>query len=548
MWFDKFPERFREESGILTGRGFVRDDVHFNDHKSVRFEGYSTVEPARKLVVCFPDAFPSFPPEVFDTNQFELLSRHHRWDSRQLCLFGLRKSRWHARLSVADALDEADSLIASYGPGTVLPNDDWVPEPTSDALTYGASRAVFVPPPISTLEVGGSEPVNGTFELQFGRPVNGKTRGVVTAATLGSQPYKADARYTSLCGEVSRTVHGTLLYFPGMLTQKEVYETVGQHLSKLDAAKRKKGPMLALVFPEQSGNAANRRLGWVFATIRPDGNPELIRAFPYDHDDRAARIPGLAGIGAARIAFIGCGCLGSRIAVSLAASGLGSVTLVDGDVYEPYNSVRHEVGVPSFGLGKAEALSQRLFEVNPALRGRVETVQHHVGHVNTAQVEQEIARRLAEADLLIDTTGSHAVSRWLNEQAFEMGKPAIFASVTNGAWAGEIVRVVPGRTACWLCWDAQYRATPPPSAPTVGFFPPGCNQPSFVGTTYDAAVVAGFASSMAVDTLLHQAATLPGFPHDYVRWEGRDHAGALAMKSEILPIKQREGCSTCHAR
>ena len=109
--------------------------------------------------------------------------------------------------------------------------------------------------------------------------------------------------------------------------------------------------MLALAFPEQSGTAAHRRVGWVFATLNCKGQLEFIRAFPYDLDDRAARIPGLTGLSAAKVVFVGCGCLGSKVAVSLAASGLGALTLIDADTFEPYNAVRHEVGVPSFGFG-----------------------------------------------------------------------------------------------------------------------------------------------------------------------------------------------------
>lgn len=61
-----------------------------------------------------------------------------------------------------------------------------------------------------------------------------------------------------------------------------------------------------------------------------------------------------------KVAVIGCGAVGSQIALAVAATGAQSIALIDHDVLEPENVHRHVLGLPDVGRHKADALAEHL--------------------------------------------------------------------------------------------------------------------------------------------------------------------------------------------
>ena len=72
----------------------------------------------------------------------------------------------------------------------------------------------------------------------------------------------------------------------------------------------------------------------------------------------------------ARVAVAGLGGLGSNIAVMLARSGIGELLLVDFDTVDVTNLNRQRYLIPQLGKPKAEALPERLYQINPYLTYR----------------------------------------------------------------------------------------------------------------------------------------------------------------------------------
>ena len=214
MWYEAERERYEKESARLAARGFVLNEDILAQDGIVQFEGTSRVEPDRRLIVKFPNTFPSFPPQVFDTGDKLPLTRHHVPSSRQFCLFGPGNARWSAKSNVEAALDEVEDHIINYARGTPVPAADTVPEPVS-ALIWCSSTSIFVPPPISTLEGLNASATEGTCSLVFSEAEDGGSRGVVVKATLGSRTLEAPSQYHTLCGPVARRTEARLLYLPG---------------------------------------------------------------------------------------------------------------------------------------------------------------------------------------------------------------------------------------------------------------------------------------------------------------------------------------------
>jgi len=203
-WFEKYPHLLKEQTEILNSAGFELDQGALAQEQRIQFTGHSKVEPERWLVVVFPAAFPSAAPQIFDTPPSKLLMRHHRGDTRQLCLFSFDENRWSATQSVANALAEAEDLILNFKDGNAA-SENQPPEPITRAVQYRPEAAVLVPPPISTFN-GFAELKfhTGNFSLKFFHEGNQKIetqgRGIVREANFGGQKFSCLPTFSDCLG------------------------------------------------------------------------------------------------------------------------------------------------------------------------------------------------------------------------------------------------------------------------------------------------------------------------------------------------------------
>src|SRR5207247_2396950 len=78
-------------------------------------------------------------------------------------------------------------------------------------------------------------------------------------------------------------------------------------------------------------------------------------------DDLGTRLPeSYVVLAKKKVGIVGCGSLGSKLAASLARSGVGEFVLVDDDIMKPGNLLRHELDGSSLGVHKTDALEARL--------------------------------------------------------------------------------------------------------------------------------------------------------------------------------------------
>ena len=77
---------------------------------------------------------------------------------------------------------------------------------------------------------------------------------------------------------------------------------------------------------------------------------------------------GMARLAAARVAVFGLGGVGGHAAEALARSGVGKLTLIDGDVYSVSNLNRQLFATAeNIGTPKVEAAAKRLRLINPEI-------------------------------------------------------------------------------------------------------------------------------------------------------------------------------------
>lgn len=537
----------------MEAQGFVLDDEALRTDKRVEFHGKSQVDPGRDLQVVYPDTFSSMPPMVLNDTHDQRLHRHHRPVSGELCLFGPTQRRWSANLDGTVALDEAEDLIKALGNASHVVDDD-VPEPVTVSYDYITEAAIIVPPALSSpMPPNGSLVTVGQFRLRWQShpqptiPSSYPGRGMVESTVINGVRTMADGPF-SLRFASAEMHSGALFLVPEPPPFVRNMHELILWLDGLGIRKEKRSSWMAFVFTEQAGTVNGERRVWLITHRSSKGELQLIRTFPIRNDEFQARIPGLEGLAHKNVAVVGCGSMGSKIAVALAATGVANFGLIDYDIVEPSNSVRHEVGTDQFGSLKVAALADRIINVNPFAHERWKGMLLPIGRMNTLEAKLMLHELLSSADLIVDTTGVHGVSHYINDICDHLGIPSLYASVTDGAWGGEIVRVIPGETACWNCWVNQYHDDAPPAEPKAEgiFFAPGCDQPTFTGTTYDIGMVANMATSVAVETLLRDEPDRKHIQGDYIQCQTHEANGMPHYTSAIREIRRRDDCPICN--
>jgi molybdopterin/thiamine biosynthesis adenylyltransferase len=139
-----------------------------------------------------------------------------------------------------------------------------------------------------------------------------------------------------------------------------------------------------------------------------------------------------------KVAVIGCGSLGSKIAVMLARAGVGKFFLVDDDLLLPDNFVRHDLDWRDVGTHKADSVASRIQLVNPAAECKVR--KHRLGGQESSGSIESLIESLADCDLLIDATAEPAVFNYLSAAVAVGKKPLLWAEVFGGGFGGLIAR------------------------------------------------------------------------------------------------------------
>jgi molybdopterin/thiamine biosynthesis adenylyltransferase len=152
---------------------------------------------------------------------------------------------------------------------------------------------------------------------------------------------------------------------------------------------------------------------------------------------------GQARLGAAHVAIVGCGALGSAQADLLARAGVGHITIIDRDYVEWSNLQRQRLfdeADARDALPKAAAAARHLAQINSLTR---------VDGVVADLDSDNIGRLLAGAQVLLDGADNFETRYLLNDYAVARGLPWIYGAAVGSYGCTFTIR--PGATACLEC-------------------------------------------------------------------------------------------------
>lgn len=142
-----------------------------------------------------------------------------------------------------------------------------------------------------------------------------------------------------------------------------------------------------------------------------------------------------------RVLVVGAGGLGSPAAFYLAAAGVGTIGLMDGDVVELSNLQRQLLHTTaSLGEKKTDSAMERIGALDPEIR--VEPYPFRLATDNAQQI-------LENYDFVIDATDNFESKFLVARSCHEAGKSYSHAGIRQ--FIGQTMTVVPGKTACYRC-------------------------------------------------------------------------------------------------
>ncbi len=173
-------------------------------------------------------------------------------------------------------------------------------------------------------------------------------------------------------------------------------------------------------------------------------------------------VEGQINIMKSKILIIGVGGLGAPVAMYLAAAGVGTIGIADGDRVDLSNLQRQIIHfTDDVGKPKVNSAAAKMNAINPD----VKVVTHY-----ELLLAQNIRKIIRQYDFIIDGTDNFASKFLINDACVMERKPFSHGGILR--FTGQTVTVLPGESACYRCvFDS-----PPPkdSVPT-------CSQAGVLG-------------------------------------------------------------------
>lgn len=213
-----------------------------------------------------------------------------------------------------------------------------------------------------------------------------------------------------------------------------------------------------------------------------------------------------------KVAVVGCGSVGSKIATMLARAGVGKFLLVDDDLFLPENLIRHDLDWRDIGAHKSDAIGRRIQLVNSG--AKCEVRRHHLGGQESGGSIETLIESLASCDLIVNATADERTSGYLDAAVSTGAKPLVWAEVFGGGIGGIIARHRPGLepdpASMRRKIDGWCRDQGRPIERAIDYETNGSGPP-LIADDADVTVVAAHAARLAIDTLLSDSPS--NFPY-----------------------------------
>lgn len=218
---------------------------------------------------------------------------------------------------------------------------------------------------------------------------------------------------------------------------------------------------------------------------------------------------------ASRVLIAGAGGLGAPAALYLAAAGVGTLGLLDGDEVDLTNLQRQIIHhTNDVGRRKVDSAAEKIRAINPDVMVRTYDVWARAENL------REIVK---EYDFVIDGVDNFPGKFLINDACYFERIPFCHAGILQ--FEGQLMTVLPGRTSCYRC---IFPTVPPPGAV------PSCGQAGVLGVL--PGVIGSLQATEAIKHLLGIGNLLTDTLLTY---------SALTMEFRKVRVSRNADCALC---
>ncbi len=164
----------------------------------------------------------------------------------------------------------------------------------------------------------------------------------------------------------------------------------------------------------------------------------------------------------AKVLVVGAGGLGSPVSLYLAAAGVGTLGIIDGDRVDLSNLQRQIIHhTPDLNRPKVLSAKEKIEALNPDVR--VVAYEERLTAENALE-------RFAPYDIVVDGTDNFPTKFMINDAAILAGKPLVHGGILR--FSGQTFTILPRKTTCYRCVFQE-----PPPAGLV----PSCQEAGVLG-------------------------------------------------------------------
>ena len=216
-------------------------------------------------------------------------------------------------------------------------------------------------------------------------------------------------------------------------------------------------------------------------------------------------LPAFINLSTKTVGIVGLGSAGSKIAISLARTGVRNFLLVDDDVFLQENICRHELNWADVGQHKIDGIAHQLKLIAQDISVKCSPVKLS-GQEATATVDSVLSQ-LGACDLIIDATADPCTLNQLSAVASQQLKPIVWLKVYPGGIGGMIARFRPNEDPDPQIARAAFheyleKLELPAIQETVDYTTVNNDGETIVASDADVTLIAANATRMALDILI----------------------------------------------
>lgn len=455
----------------------------------------------------YPTHFPAVPPTVYpqDTSQHWSV---HQYSNGALCL-EWRPDTWHSDLSGADLLTSAYSLLQQE---EIAEGIEHTEVPSQHTLSLGQElRFSFLRlladarlPQLITSAFGERFQ---KFHFSINCPADSFIIFIKNITTENK---------TVLWEEDYLPCHITKIIYPGLVfnkrlpknqinslkTSNDLRKTVDKYDDFLEECINLDKEWTGILFVDEDNDIH-------FFLLRTNEPDKIWKSgiILCDIHNENVRLPiNFSNIKNLKVGIIGLGSVGSKVAVSLARSGVKNFYLVDHDILLPENLCRNQLEWGDVGEHKVHTVKKSIHRILPATN--IETSIFNIGGQESNSALENILRKLGQSDLIVDTTANPEAFNLLSYSAKQHGIPMVWGEVLAGGIGALAARCRPNYEPSPQSMRSAFyeylslNQTTFSSLDSRSYSVNSHSADTLTATDADVSILAGYLTQMALDTLL----------------------------------------------